>query len=1289
MLPIWAVLVLQVAAGGVYLPASDTARRATQYRLERWTDRDGLPQNSISSIARTRDGFVWLASEEGLIRFDGARFRVLNPSNTAALSRSQMLSLAAAHDGALWIGTAGSGLLRHDRGAFRSFTMRDGLPSDRVQAIAVDRAGNAWAGTNAGLARIDPAGKVSVHNRANGFPSDEILSIAATDAGDVWIGTPAGLVRIQSDKLRVYGTADGLPVPVVRVVRPARRGGVWVGTPAGIVHYDGTQFRPLDARLSKTPVTAIAEEPGGAVWIGTNSNGLHRWVNGRLETLNNSSGAADIIWSLDVDAEGVVWAGTNGRGLLQLRQAPFIPFGTPEGLSGDITLAMLETRNSDRWIGTAGAGLNRVSANGAVTRFGPREGLDAIVILSLAELPNGTLLVGGQNGSLARYTNDRFTDIGRRLGLRNSVMAILPDSSGGFWLGLAGGGVMHVDDSGRTSVINADQGLAENFVMALHRTPNGVIWAATRQGLSRIVNGSTTDVPAVRQTAGIAVAGFHARPDGSVWVATQGRGVARIAGDSAVFIDRSHGLCEDLIHAIVDDGSGNIWMTSNKGIFRVATRELEEFFEARRKRVGCVLYDTEDGMRSREANGGFMPASARLRDGRLMFPTMQGAVVFDPAQFRSPPPMPQVVIESAVLGADTILVASGSPLRIETDDRNLGVRFTAPFFSSPDRLRFRFMLEGFDKDWREAGALRAAHYTNLPPGEYTFHVMVGNDEAGWRNAAAVLPVVVPAHYYETWWFYLLCGLALAASAWSVHRHRLNVAARNAARLSALVEERTRAEERYRDLFENASDMVFTSSLDGTILSWNAEAERLTGFRKQEAIGSPIGSILPQIGDISNLARRDLSFTRRNGEPAAIEIATRVIREDGVAIGYQLIGRDVYEWRRMQLQLQQAAKMEAIGQLAGGIAHDFNNLLTVITSASEMVRADLPEQSPLRGDVDQIRAAADNAAALTRQLLAFSRRQVLQPRLLDMNQKVTNVVAMLRRVIGVNITVEVDLVEHVWPLYADAVQLEQVLMNLALNARDAMPNGGTLRLRTRNIDMNAATARALRMPAGRYVELAVEDTGLGIDPSVVPHLFEPFFTTKEAGLGTGLGLATVYGVVKQSGGHIVVDSRPGTGTRFLVYLPATETAQRTDAVEARRESTPVNVRRHATILLVDDEPAVSHLAHKILARSGFSVKVAPSGREALRILDETGPVDLLLTDIMMPGMNGRELAQAVLKRHAGTAILYMSGYTEDEVIRRGELPRGEQFISKPFTPAGLVNAVLAALKVEAIAAGGAA
>jgi PAS domain S-box-containing protein len=1242
-------------------------RLVTQYKLDRWTDTDGLPQNALHAVAQTTDRFLWFASEEGLIRFDGGHFVVYNAGNTSALRQSQMLSLAAGGEGELWIGTAGDGLVKQRRGNFTVYRETDGLPSNRVQAVVVDDAGVVWVGTNRGLARIDRDNRIT---RISGLPNEDVNVLAVAAGGGVWVGTPEGLVLHTPRAQRTFTTADGLPHDDVRALSRSPGGGLWVGTMSGLARFDGTRFTIPDGRLARLRVTSVSEDADGAVWFGSNGVGLQRWRAGRLEQLHGRNGGADMILGVLHDAEGNLWVTTNGSGLLRLRAAPIIPLGTAEGLSDDITLAVMQTRDGSRWVGTAGAGLNRIARDGSVRNFGARDGLTASRVLSLAELPEGDVLVGAP-GALFRYQGGRFSEIGKALGVTGLVMAILPDRRGGFWLGTTAG-LIHVGADGTSRSITAADGLVDNFIMTLHLDGHGGVWIGTRSGVSRVLNDRVVPFSTQPDLAGTPVGAFFDPGNGSVWAATQGRGVVRLDGPGARFLNTTAGLCEEMVHAIVADDDGGAWMSSNRGIFRVALAELQAYFGGTQQSVRCRMFDRGEGMRSREANGGFMPAGARLDDGRIMFPTMQGVVSFDPKHFAAAPLPPPPTLRYAVMDADTAGLWAESAVRVGTNRRDLEIEFTAPFYRDASRLQFRYRLDGFESEWRDAGARRSAHYTNLPPGDYVFRVMAGNEEGEWHPDAATVNVTVPHRLHETWWFQLIVLIMLIVGALTLHRARTLAVQRGADRLQELVEERSRAEQRYRDLFENASDMVFTTDRDGVITSWNHQAVTLTGWSAESVIGRNVADVLPHIGSIANTSRRDLPFRTRTGETGVVEIATRLMAENGTVTGYQVTGRDMLQWRHLQTQLQNAAKMEAVGQLAGGIAHDFNNLLTVISSSSEIIDSDLPPASPLRSDVQQIRAAADSAAGLTRQLLAFSRRQVLQPRVVNVNGEVVKVITMLRRIIGVDIHLETELAPDVWTVCADGSQLEQVLMNLALNARDAMPEGGTLRFRTTNVDVTGADDEWLGIPSGSYVVLNIEDTGLGISEDVLPHLFEPFFTTKEAGRGTGLGLATVYGVVKQSGGHILVDSTPGEGTRFRIFLP--RCLQDAPAQAVHEKAATPDIERDAVILLAEDEPAVRKLAERILAREGFRVLSAGTGGEALAVLDEIGQVDMLLTDIVMPGMNGRQLAQRVQERDPSISVLYMSGYTEDEAIRGGTLSDGEHFLPKPFTPRDLVDAV---------------
>jgi CheY-like chemotaxis protein len=367
-------------------------------------------------------------------------------------------------------------------------------------------------------------------------------------------------------------------------------------------------------------------------------------------------------------------------------------------------------------------------------------------------------------------------------------------------------------------------------------------------------------------------------------------------------------------------------------------------------------------------------------------------------------------------------------------------------------------------------------------------------------------------------------------------------------------------------------------------------------------------------------------------------------------------------------------MDAVGRLAGGIAHDFNNLLTVIRLNTEIILEGFDPTDPRSEDVKQIKSAAERASTLTRQLLAFSRKQILQPRVLDMNAVVGNVEPMLRRLIGEDITIASNCSARGY-VVADPGQLDQILMNLVVNARDAMPQGGQITIETRNIDLdeNYSSEHAPVVP-GRYVMLAVGDTGVGMTRDTREHAFDPFFTTKEAGKGTGLGLATVYGIVKQSGGYVWIYSEPAHGTTLKLYFPEVSAAAAFSTSEHRVASQEAE-RGSETILLVEDEAAVRGLTSRILEKQGYRVIAAQHGREAMDIASrEEGHIDLVLTDVVMPGMNGRGLVERLTGIRPGIKSLYMSGYTDDDIIRRGFIEASKSFLQKPFTSDGLLQTV---------------
>ncbi|HYD51802.1 MAG TPA: ATP-binding protein, partial [Gemmatimonadaceae bacterium] len=385
---------------------------------------------------------------------------------------------------------------------------------------------------------------------------------------------------------------------------------------------------------------------------------------------------------------------------------------------------------------------------------------------------------------------------------------------------------------------------------------------------------------------------------------------------------------------------------------------------------------------------------------------------------------------------------------------------------------------------------------------------------------------------------------------------------------------------------------------------------------------------------------------------------------------------VADRKRAEEDLRQSQKMEAVGRLAGGIAHDFNNLLTVIKGNTALALSDLDANEDLKVELAEVERSAERASSLTRQLLAFSRKQILQPRLLSLNDVMRDLGRMLRRTVGEDVTLTIEPDPELGWVRADPGQIEQVLLNLVVNARDAMPTGGTLRLATRNVDAGEAQQAHAEAESIAYIALEVQDTGCGMSAAVREQIFEPFFTTKAKGKGTGLGLSTVYGIVKQSGGFVRVESEPGVGSTFTVFLP------RVLAAPAERSSVDPSpcVEGSATVLLVEDEDALRRLAARVLTRRGYRVLVANGGDEALAIAAaHDGAIDLLLTDVVMPGMSGRELAERLATLRPETKLMYMSGYTEDAIVRHGVSGHETAFLQKPFTPDALLRGVQAVLE----------
>jgi len=483
------------------------------------------------------------------------------------------------------------------------------------------------------------------------------------------------------------------------------------------------------------------------------------------------------------------------------------------------------------------------------------------------------------------------------------------------------------------------------------------------------------------------------------------------------------------------------------------------------------------------------------------------------------------------------------------------------------------------------------------------------------------------------------------------------------------------------LMESAAQAILSVDRTGRIVLVNRRTEEMFGYTRDELLGSRMEVLLPIDQRAGHAAHRDRYFVAPHARPMGIGMELAGRRKDGqefpveVSLSYVEMEEGIFaiafvsdtsQRKQLEDQLMHAQKMEAVGRLAGGVAHDFNNMLTVISGYNRMILDELSALDPLRGYAEEILKAADRAGALTNQLLAFSRRQIMKPRVMNVNATLAGTEKMLQRLIGEDIELKLVLSSDTGNIKADPNAVEQAIVNLAVNARDAMPLGGRLTVETGNVELDESYAKShMGVTPGEFVMIAVSDTGVGMDAATKRRIFEPFFTTKEKGKGTGLGLATVYGIVKQTGGDIWVYSEPGQGTTFKLYFPrvhSTTGESPEDGASSEDESGP-----SATLLLVEDEQSVRDLTVKMLQRLGYRVLVAAGGAEAIEISRSyAGTIALLVTDVVMPGMSGRQVADALQAARPELKVLYLSGYTEDTVVHHGVLDAGVEFLPKPFS-----------------------
>ncbi len=777
-----------------------SGRELSQYSRRVWNTSNDLPQNAVTAILQSSDGYLWLGTQGGLARFDGVAFTIFDAADSAFLADSFITALAESPPGVLWIGTR-QGLLRLEDRNFERITEEDGLPHPYVRSLLGDSRGRLWIGTYGGGVAVLESGEEALYRQVEGLSNGFVRALFEDRRGDIWIGTSEGLNRLSSTGLKVFDERSGLSSDFIRAVAEDSDGRLWVGTEGKglfLLNPETERFRrdlELEGVMS---VRALQEDSHGGLWIGSESQGLIRVRDGRRAQLAQADGFPhDSVLSLLEDREGSLWVGTRA-GLVQLLDGTVTAYTAREGLGSESVRAIYQDSEGRLWVGTEGAGV-QVFQDGRFVDPSLPEEIAAARVRSILQDSGGGLWLGTRIG-LLEYRDGRVRRYGTQQGLANDVVnALAEHPAGTLWIGTGGGGISQLRD-GVFSTINMESGLSSDRVRVLHASVSGDLWVGTEEGLDRV---SASGIRGYRTEDGLTnrfVFSLREDLDGDLWVGTEG-GLWLLADDRFTSFVEANALLSVPVFQILEDDLDHLWLSSPRGIFQVEKAALKEWAQTGAGPVRVERFTEADGMLSSECAGGTQPAGWKTRDGKLWFPSLRGVAMIDPANLDRDRAAPQPLIERVASGSREHW--SQGPVRFSAGVNTLEVNFTAPSFVAPSHIRFRYKLEGFDPDWIQSGFRRAAFYTNLAPGAYRFLVSASHNGRVWSNPPDSLDLEFAPAFYQTRLFQVLSLLLAAGVVAGFFRYRLRVVEARRQELQQVVEERTdqlrRANQALREL----------------------------------------------------------------------------------------------------------------------------------------------------------------------------------------------------------------------------------------------------------------------------------------------------------------------------------------------------------------------------------------------------------------------------------------------------------------------------------------------------------
>ncbi|MBL8150220.1 MAG: response regulator, partial [Blastocatellia bacterium] len=913
--------------------ALDPTKEIIQYGHDIWVDE--LPQNSVHTIIQTKDRYLWLGTFEGLVRFDGVRFTVFDKLNTPEMMSNYVFCLAEDSSNNLWIGTVSGGLVRFRNGKFTHYGSKEGI-NDYVYAAFEDSNQNMWFATDAGLVKFRDE-KFTTYTTKDGLSGNEVRDIVEDREGRLWIATATGLTLFRDGKFTIYTTKDGLVRDSVSRLLYSRKGDLWIGTKEGLSLFRGEKFLTFsDPLLLKSHVRSMFEDKNGSLWLGTDSSGLIR-ISGDTEKVENYAKkdglTNDGVGSIFEDLEGSLWVGTNG-GLNRFKDNKFDTYSTKNGLESDFVRTVFEDSKGNIWIGSDGGGLSLLSKDGKITTYGLKDGLSNINVKSLFETEDGTLLVGTSGGGINFLKDGKFTHyISTRDGLsNNNVRAICKDRQGYIWVGTDGGGINRIKD-GKIEVFTIKEGLSNNSIRSIYEDKKGNLWIGTYLGLNLYKDGKFIVFTTAQGLSSNIILTIYEDAAGDMWLGTNG-GLNRYRNSTFKAYTVKDGMFDDTTFQVLEDNQGHLWLSCNKGIYTVKKQDLDDFDNGKIKAIQSTAYGKADGMGSSQCNGASQPAGCRSRDGRLWFPTVKGAVSIDPNNLQSNLLKPTVLIEEIMVdGKEFRLSMPLKTIEFSPNNEKYEIHYTGLSFLYPNKVRFKYILEGYDHDWTEPISRRIAYYNNLPPGKYTFKVVASNNDGLWNETGASFSFFIPTPLWRTWWAYLFYVFGSAGLIYGVVQIRLQALRRGNELLQQKVNERTaELDKKNRELDEKlrlleSSRLEIKQRTDE--LAETVEQLKLSEQKAQEAnqaksaflssmsheLRTPLNAILGFVQliekdrNLTDEQRENLAIILRSGEHL-LSLINDVLSISKIEAGKLTLQHQPFDFKKLLRSLQDMISMRA-------------------------------------------------------------------------------------------------------------------------------------------------------------------------------------------------------------------------------------------------------------------------------------------------------------------------------------------------------------------------------------------